>query len=139
MRQDAVVGILRGILRYTDETDASSPTLLRAAHRRQDAILFPRAFFRPFQGDFVIAGEGLHLVVVVGALAERLPACHSNAEDLTDEIDHPFRPGRAAQGAMDDDVVKAVVHKREQAAEQAGPRRGIVADCRSDLGGEFPQ
>ena len=125
VRQDAVVGILGGILRHADaegaalfhafedEVDAVSPTLLHAAQCRQDVILFAESFFGPLDGDLVIAGEGFHPVaVIVGASAEHLLAHHRNTEDLTDEMDHLFGPGQAAEVAVDDDAVEAVVYAR---------------------------
>lgn len=131
MGQNAVVGILRGILRYADaegtalfhalkdEIDAECPAFLHAAQCRQYVILLAQAFLRPFHGDVVIAGIGLHPgAVVVGALAERLFADHRDALDVTDEMDHLFGPGQAAEIAVDDDAVEAVVYKNEQIAEQ---------------------
>ena len=133
VRQDAVVGVLGGILRYADaegaalfhaledEVDAVGPTLLQAAQCGQDVILFAEAFLGPLHGDFVIAGEGLHPVaVIVGALAEHFFAHHRDAQDLADEMDHLFGPGQAAEVAVDDDAVEAVVYKSEQIAEQPG-------------------
>ena len=82
-------------------------------------ILFAETLLGPFHGDFVIAGESLHPVaVIVSALAERFLAHHGDAEDMADEMDHLFGPGEAAEIAMDDDAVEAVVYKNEQAVEQ---------------------
>ena len=130
-RQDAVVWILGGILRYRDaegtalfhafedEIDTVGPALLHAAQGRQHIILFADTFVGPFHGDFVIAGEGFHPVaIIVGALAEHLFADHRDAQDLADEMDHLFRSGQAAEVAVNDDAVEAVVYKNEQAVEQ---------------------
>jgi len=43
---------------------------------------------------------------------------HGNGEDVAEEVDHLFGSGQAAQVAMDDDAVKAVVYQNEQAVEQ---------------------
>ena len=131
VRQDAVVGVLRGILRHgdaegpplfhalEDEVDAIEPALVHAAERRQHLVLFAQALFRPLHRDFVIAGVGLNPVaVIVGALTERFLAHHRGAEHLMNEINHLFRPGQPAEIPVDDDAVEAVVYKNQQAGKQ---------------------
>ena len=69
----------------------------------------------------MIACEGFHPVLVVGsALAQDLPADHGNANDLMEEVHHPFGPRQPAEVAVYDDAVEAVVDERQQAAEQLG-------------------
>jgi len=71
------------------------------------------------EGGVVIAGEGLHPVLVsVAALAEHLLVEHRNSENLAEEIHHLLGTGQPAQVAMDDDAVEAVVYKNKQAAKQ---------------------
>jgi len=120
-----VVGILGGILRdadaegaalfhaLEDEVDAVSPRLLHAAQCWQDVILFAEAFFGPLHREFVIAGVSLRPVaVIVGAPAEHFLAHHRDAQDVRDEMDDLFGPGQAAEIAVDDDAVEAVVYKK---------------------------
>ena len=84
-------------------------------------VLFADALLGPLDGDLVIAGEGFHPVPVVGGTsAQHLFAHYRNAQHLTDEVDHLFRPGQAAEVAVDDDAVEAVVYKPEQIVEQPG-------------------
>ncbi|MBV6433897.1 MAG: hypothetical protein IANPNBLG_04131 [Bryobacteraceae bacterium] len=103
VRQDAVVGILGGILRNADaegaalfhafegEVDAVGATFLHAAQCGQDVVLFAEALFGPLKGKFVIAGESFHPVaVVVGAPAQDLLAHHRNPQDVMDEMDDLF-------------------------------------------------
>ena len=112
MRQNAMVGILGGVLRHADaeraalfhafedEVDAVGVLLLHAAQRGQHVIFFAHPFFRPLDGDLVIAGVGFHPVpVVVGALAENFFAHHRNAEDLPERNKPPARAGTARSGS----------------------------------------
>jgi len=76
------------------------------------------AFFGPLQRDFVIAGVGLHPVaIIIGAPAEHFLAHHRNSQDVMDEM-HDLGPGQAAQIAVDDDPVEALIYKSEQIAER---------------------
>ena len=131
VRQDAVVGVLSGILGYADaecaplfhaledEVDAVGATLLHAAQCRQNVILFAESFLRPLHRKVVIADVGLDPVpVVVGALAKDFFAHDRDAQHVTNEMDHLFGPGQSAEIAVDDDTVEAVVYKSEQIAEQ---------------------
>jgi hypothetical protein len=61
----------------------------------------------------LIAGVSIHPVaVVLGALAEHFLADHRNAQDVADKMDHLLGAGQAAEVAVDDDPVQAVVYKR---------------------------
>jgi len=133
VRQDAVVGVLGGILRHADaegaallhafedEVDAIGILLLHAAQRGPDAILFADAFFRPLHRELVVAGVSFHpAAVIVGALAEDFLAHHRDAEHLAKEVDHLLRPGQAAEVAVDDNAVEAVIYENDQAAKQLG-------------------
>jgi hypothetical protein len=104
--QDAVVGVLGGILRQTDpkcpalfhaleyEVDAIGILLQQAVQRRQDVLVFANIFLRPFNRDLVVAGVSLHpALVIFGALTEHLLAHHRNAQDFVDEVNHLLRPG----------------------------------------------
>jgi len=106
MRQDAVVGILRGILRHADpkrpalfhaledEVDAIGILLHQAAHRRQNVVFLAHTFSRPLNGDLVIAREGFHPVpVIVGPLAQNFLAHHRNPQHRAKEMNHLFGPG----------------------------------------------
>ena len=69
----------------------------------------------------MIAGVGFHPVaVVVGALAQHFFAHHRDAEDLVEKVDHLFGSGQAAEVAVDDNAVEAVIDKDEQTVEQLG-------------------
>jgi hypothetical protein len=73
------------------------------------------------RATLLIAGVGLHPVaVIVGALAEHFLAHHRDVQDVTDKMDHLFRPGETAEIAVDDDAIEAVVYKIEQITEEAG-------------------
>ena len=135
MCQDAIVGTLGGKLRdadakgasqfhtLEDEVDAIGVLLFHAAQRGQNMVLFADAFLGPFHRELVVEGVGLHpAAVIVGAPAEDLLAHHRNAEYLAKEVDHLFGPGQAAESAMDDNAVKAVIYKDDRAAEQLGER-----------------
>src|SRR5258707_7967330 len=82
-------------------------------------ILFAASLFGPLDGDVVVAGVSLNpVLVVVGALAEHFFVNHRHAEYLVEEVDHLLGPRQAAQVAMDDDAVEAVVYKNQQAGIQ---------------------
>ena len=125
MRQDAVVGVLRGILRHTDperaalfhaledEVDSKRILLHHASQRRQHVVFLANSFSRPLNRNPVIAGEGFHpVLVMVGALTENLFAHNRNAEDLANEMNHLLRSGKSVQIAVDDDTVEAVIYVR---------------------------
>src|SRR4029077_3631801 len=131
MRQDAVVGILRGILRHADperpalfhaledEVDSTGILFHHPSQRGQHVIFLTNTSSRPLNRDLMVAGESLHPVLVsVGSLAENFLAHHRNAEDLAHEMNHLFGPGQTAEVAVDDNAVEAVIYKNEQAAKQ---------------------
>jgi hypothetical protein len=106
MRQNAVVGILRGILRHADpkraalfhalEDKVNSPGILlhHPSQPGQHVIFLANTFSRPLDRDVVVAGEGFHPVpVIAGALAENFLAHQRNTEDVAHEVNHLFRPG----------------------------------------------
>ncbi|MHB2009669.1 MAG: hypothetical protein ACYCOX_16720, partial [Acidobacteriaceae bacterium] len=67
----------------------------------------------------MVACVGFHpAAVIVGALAEDFLAHHRNAEHLAKKVDHLLRPGQAAEVAVDDNAVEAVIYKNDQAAKQ---------------------
>src|SRR5260370_6338151 len=85
----------------------------------EPVVLFADSLFGPLDGDVVVAGVSLNpVLVVVGALAENFFVNHGHAEHLVKEIHHLLGPGQAAQVAMDDDAVEAVVYKNQQAGIQ---------------------
>ena len=102
-----------------DEIDAIAAGPLHAAQPGPDVILFADTFLGPFDGDLVIAGERLHpLPILAGSLAEDLFVHHRNADHVAEKVDHLLGAGQAAEVAMDDDAVEAVVYKNQQAVEQ---------------------
>jgi hypothetical protein len=58
------------------------------------------------------------LPIIAGALTEHGLVDYRDAHHVTKEVDHLLGTGQAAQVAMDDDAVEAVVYKNEQAVEQ---------------------
>ena len=102
-----------------NEIDAITAGALYAAGPRPDIILFADTFLRPLDGDPVIASEGLDpLSVIAGALTEDGFVDDGDAHHVAEKVDHLFGAGQAAQVAVDDDAVEAVVYKNEQAVEQ---------------------
>src|SRR6266545_1623659 len=101
-----------------NEIDAIAGGPLHAAEPRPDVILFADTFLRPLDGDLMIASERLHpLPIVAGSLAEHGFVDHGHAHDVAEKVDHLLGAGQAAQVAVDDDAVEAVVYKNEQAVE----------------------
>jgi len=81
-------------------------------------VLFAKPLFGPLDGDLVIAGVGLDPVaVIVSALTQHLLAHDRDTQNLTDEMDHLLGAGQAAEIAMDDDAVEAMVYKNQQVAK----------------------
>lgn len=87
MRQDAVVGVLRGILRHAapegaalfhaleDEVDSERILLHHPSQGGQNVIFLANTFSRPLHRDPGVAGKGLQpVLVVVGARAENFLA-----------------------------------------------------------------
>ena len=102
-----------------NKIDAIAAGALHAAGPRPDVILFADTFLRPLDGDLVIASEGLDpLPIIAGALAEDGFVDYRNAHHVAEKVDHLLGTGQAAEIAMDDDAVEAVVYKNEQAVEQ---------------------
>src|SRR6202022_776465 len=131
MRQDAVVGILRGILRHADserpalfhaledKVDSTGILFHHPSQRGQHVIFLANTFSCPLNRDLMVAGESLHpVLVIVRALAESFLAHHQNAEDLAPEMHHLFGPGQPAEVTVDDNAVETVIYKNEQAAKQ---------------------
>jgi hypothetical protein len=66
----------------------------------------------------MVAGVGLHPVLVIaGALAEHFFAHRREAQNLTDETNHLFRPRQPAQVAVNNEAVEAVVDEGQQIPE----------------------
>jgi hypothetical protein len=104
-----------GVLFHTleNEIDAIAAGPLHTAQSRPDVILFADAFLGPFDGDIVIAGERLHpLPVVAGSLTEGSFVDYGNTHHIAEKVDHLLGTGQAAQVAVDDDAVEAVVYAR---------------------------
>src|SRR5271156_2382778 len=129
--QDPVVGVLRGELRnrdakgaalfhaLEDEVDAVGVLLFHPLQGRQDVIFFAQSFFRPLDGEVMVAGVRLDpLAVFIGTPRECFFADHRNPEDLMEEVNHLFGAGHATEVPMDDDAVEAVVYKNQQAGKQ---------------------
>jgi len=55
---------------------------------------------------------------MVRALVEHFLVDHWNSDHLAEKIDHLLRPRQPAQVSVDDNAVKAVVYKHQQAAKQ---------------------
>jgi len=86
---------------------------------RQDVVLFAHSLVSPFDGDVVVAGVGLYpTLVIVGAPAEDFFVYYRDAENLAEEVEHLLGSGQAAEIAMNDDRVKAMVYKDDQAVEE---------------------
>jgi len=67
----------------------------------------------------VVTGKGFHPVVVVtGTLSEHLLAQDWNADHLAKEMNHLLGPRQAAQIAVDDDSVEAVVYKEQKLTKE---------------------
>ena len=67
----------------------------------------------------MVAGKGFHPVVVVpGTLSEHLLAQDWNADHLAKEMNHLPGPRQAAQIAVDDDSVEAVVYKEQKLTKE---------------------
>src|SRR5258708_32618413 len=123
MRQDAVVGILRGILRHADpkrpallhaledEVHAVSLPLLHAPQCRQNVIPFAHPSPRPLDRDLVVAGEGFYpALAIVGAMAENFLAHHRRTDGLPNQLNNLLRPGQPSKGAVTANAVKASVY-----------------------------
>jgi hypothetical protein len=111
----------RGVLFHALENkiDAKTARAFQTVQPRADVVLFADAFLCPFDGDLVIAGERLHpLPVVASPLTEDGFIDYGNTHDVAEKVDHLLWAGQAAQVAVDDDTVEAVVYKNEQAVEQ---------------------
>ena len=67
----------------------------------------------------MVAGKGFHPeLVVMGTLSEHLLAQDGNADDLAKEMDHLLRPRQAAEIAVDDNSIEAMVDKEEQLTKE---------------------
>ena len=67
----------------------------------------------------MVSGIGFHpVLIIVSAAAEHFFFHHWDVENLTEKVDHLLGPRQAAEVAMDDDAVEAMVYKNEQAVEQ---------------------
>src|ERR1700730_17408711 len=122
MRQDPVVGILGRKLRHADaeggplfhalenEIDSVGALLAHPAQPWQDIILFADTSLGPLDGNLVVAGKGFHPVVgVMGTLSEPLLAQDGTADPWAKERDPLLGPRQAAEVAVDDNSIEAVV------------------------------
>src|SRR6266487_3134553 len=109
---------------------------LQRPQPRQQIVFLAHILFGPLDRDAVIAGEGLHPVLVVGGpLPQDRFIGHGLADHLTEEVDDLFRPRQPTEVAGDDEAVKTVIYQHQQFAEQRGeqfhrniPEDGTVAD-----------
>ena len=133
--EDTVVGIVAGVLgrhgakaaaelhAFEDAVDAEAVLAFPASASRSHVIFLADALCGPLQRDEVVASEGLDpTVVVVGSLAQHLFADGSHAVDIAEKVDDLFGTTQQRQVAQDDDTVKAVAYKSEQAAKQPQKR-----------------
>src|ERR1700730_12175575 len=73
----------------------------------------------PFDGDTVVAGKRLHpCLILVGPPRQHFLADHRLADHVLKEIRHLPRTGQSTQITVDNDTVKTVVYKEQQAAKQ---------------------
>jgi hypothetical protein len=93
-----------------NEIDAIAAGPLHAAQPRPDVILFADTFLCPFDGDPMIASECLYpLPILAGSLTEDGFVDYRDAHHVAEKVDHLLGAGQAAEVAMDDDAVEAVV------------------------------
>jgi hypothetical protein len=131
--ENAVTGIVGGIFGLggtkrrslfhasIDEVDAVSVLALHAPEPWQDVVFFADSFFRPFDLDAMIFGEGFNPVPIVHrALTEDFLGDGWHMQDLTKEIDRLFGPGQAAEVSVDDNAVKAVVLQTQVSCQTSG-------------------
>ena len=131
MSEDAVIRILRRILRHADpegpplfhaledEIDPVSLLIDQAAQTRQDVILLAHALFRPFDGNLMIAGKSLDPVLIIsGPLTQYFLADHRDREHVPEEVDHLLRSRQSAEIAVYDDAVEAMIYKNQKITEE---------------------
>ena len=129
--QDAMIGILRRELRHShpkgwtlfhaleDEVHTKSVLADHFAQPRLHILFLAHALLGPLNGDVAIAGKGLDpLLVDGGPLAQNLFADDRNADNAAEEVHDLLGPRKAAQVAVDDNAIEAVINEDEKIAEQ---------------------
>src|SRR5206468_3878696 len=102
-----------------DEVHAELLTTLHAEAVGPDVIFVLNVFLGPLDGDVMIAREGFDpLPILVAAFSQSLFGDGINSVHIAEKVDHMRRTGQQRQISLDDDTVKTVVYKNQQAAKQ---------------------
>jgi hypothetical protein len=130
--QDAVIGVGSRVLggggskggtllhALQNEIDTVLMAVLHATQRELEIVFFPYSGLRPFQGEALVAGEGLDpALVIVGPPRQHLFGDFRHSDYLAEEVDHLLGPGQSRQITVDDKAIKTVIHKQQQASKNA--------------------
>ena len=86
---------------------------------RPDVIFLPHPFLCPFHRDLVIPGEGFDPMFIFGGspgqnvLSDRVKSQH-----IPEEMHNVLFPRQQRQVPLNDDAIKTVIYKSQQAAKQ---------------------
>src|SRR5437588_9656761 len=134
--EDAVVGIVGRVLGqagmesgarfhgFENEVDAEALPTFHGAKIRSDVIFLAEAFLLhvfigPAEGNTVVTREGFDPMLVVSrSLPQRLFSNGIDAVHVAEEMDDMLRTSEQGEIALDDDAIKTVVYKSEQAGKQ---------------------
>src|SRR5437016_3332602 len=109
---------------FEDEVDAEALPTFHGAKIRSDVIFLSEAFLLhvfigPAEGNTVVTREGFDPMLVVSrSLPQRLFSNGIDAVHVAEEMDDMLRTSEQGEIALDDDAIKTVVYKSEQAGKQ---------------------
>jgi hypothetical protein len=120
---------------FQNEVDPVLVPVLHATQGELKIVLLPHPRLRPFDGDVVVAGEGLDpVLVVVRPMGEDLFGDRRHAYHLAEDVDHLLGARQPREIPVDDKAIKTVIHKQQQASKKACKKlhRSSSSSCLSN-------
>src|SRR5208283_5677648 len=119
------------------EDDVDSPPIaaLHPLQVRADIIFLPHPFLRPFHRGLVVAGEGFDpMFIFSGSAGEDIFGDGVKPQNIAEEMHNVLFPRQQRQVSLDDDAIKTVIYKSQQAAKQLveGFHRPVPRDLAFD-------
>lgn len=127
---DAVIGVFDGepwhggpeggshLHALQDEINAEAILPFHTQQVGLDIILLAHALFRPFHRDLAVSGEGFHpAMILVGSFSQHFLGNGAAVVDIAEEMNQVLRPSQQREVSENDEAIKTVVYKNEQAAK----------------------
>ena len=102
-----------------NEADSIPIAALHPFQMRPDVIFLPYPFLGPFHRDLVVPGKGFDpMFVFRGPAGQNLLRDRVKPQDVAEKMHNVLFPRQQRQVSLNDDAVKTVIYKSQQAAKQ---------------------